>query len=159
MSYCCGLSSLAALSPHFDRQLIVCLSSIANKLEAAIPGGVILNQYRNPANPLAHYLTTWPEIHHSLATSDLDNKLVDVFVAGAGTGGTVMGCSRGMREAQAGESEEEEAAWRRGDRGVVVGVDPEGSILATNGVGEIGGYEVEGIGYDFIPEVSFEESL
>ncbi|KAL7414437.1 tryptophan synthase beta subunit-like PLP-dependent enzyme [Mrakia frigida] len=123
---------------------------VAERLCAAIPHAVILNQYTNRQNPLAHYLTTWPEINYSIQTSDLPRKTVDVFFAGAGTGGTIMGVSRGMKEAQTGT---DDAAWNSGDHGFVVGVDPVGSILAQNGEGDISGYEVEGIGYDFIPEV------
>lgn len=76
---------------------------------------------------------------YALKTSDL-KPAVDVLVAGAGTGGTISGLARGARDAEK----------ETGVRTTVVACDPVGSIL---GGGEVGNYEVEGIGYDFFPEV------
>ncbi|GHJ84337.1 hypothetical protein NliqN6_0739 [Naganishia liquefaciens] len=114
---------------------------VAKKLRDAIPGGVILDQYSNMNNPEAHFYETYEEIKHSLNTSDLSSKHIAALVAGAGTGGTITGLSRALRKDQ---------ETQRAEHAVIVGVDPEGSIL---GGGEVGPYEVEGIGYDFIPKV------
>ena len=84
-----------------------------------------------PDNPLAHYHGTGQEI-----LDQLDGK-VDMVVIGAGTGGTITGTAKRIKEAC--------------PKCIVVGADPEGSILA--GGNEVGSYKVEGIGYDFIPEV------
>lgn len=121
-------------------------SHISKSIELCreIPNSVILNQYRASGNPLAHYDTTAEEV---LATCD--NKL-DAIVAGAGTGGTISGLARKLKE--------------RLPDCKVIGVDPVGSILAQpeslNAIqsssgdgGNDGFYEVEGIGYDFIPTV------
>uniref|UniRef100_A0AAR2LXS6 Cystathionine beta-synthase n=1 Tax=Pygocentrus nattereri TaxID=42514 RepID=A0AAR2LXS6_PYGNA len=106
---------------------------VAWRLKNEIPNAHILDQYRNPSNPLAHYDTTAEEI---LEQCD------DMLVAGAGTGGTITGIARKLKE--------------KCPNIKIVGVDPEGSILAepeelnkTNKTQ----YEVEGIGYDFIPTV------
>ncbi|OCF45695.1 cystathionine beta-synthase [Kwoniella heveanensis CBS 569] len=106
---------------------------IARKLQKSMPGAVILDQYSNPQNPLAHYFGTYEEI----MTSNLPNKSITVLVAGAGTGGTITGIGRAIRDNEA-------------KRTTILAVDPEGSIL---GGGEPGTYQVEGIGYDFFPEV------
>lgn len=106
------------------------LFGVANKLNAEIPNSHILDQYANPNNIAAHYYGTGAEI-----VEQMDGKL-DYFVAGAGTGGTITGTGRRIKESIPGAQ--------------VVGADPEGSIL---GGGEPGGpYLVEGIGYDFIPD-------
>jgi cystathionine beta-synthase len=111
---------------------------VANKLNEQIPNSHILNQYTNPSNPLAHYEGTAEEILYQT-----DGK-VDMVVVGAGTGGTISGIARRMKEVL-------------GPHVTIVGVDPEGSILAepeainAKGLGE--SYKVEGIGYDFIPNV------
>lgn len=104
---------------------------VAKKMHKEIRNSHILDQYANPANPDAHYHGTGAEI-----LADLDNK-VDMVVVSAGTGGTITGIARRMKEFA--------------PKCEVVGVDPVGSILA--GPGEIGSYKVEGIGYDFIPDV------
>ncbi|KAI8331526.1 cystathionine beta-synthase [Chlamydoabsidia padenii] len=109
--------------------------SIAKKLRDEIPNAVILDQYGNPYNPVAHYDTTAEEI-----LASCDGKL-DMIVAGAGTGGTITGLAAKIKE--------------KCPNCKIVGVDPVGSILAqpdslnTEG----GSYQVEGIGYDFIPDV------
>jgi len=122
---------------------------VARKLEREIPGGIILDQYGNINNPLAHELTTGPEIVEAVtSTPSTPDKAssgkVDAIVAGAGTGGTVTGLSRAIKKSHNANC-------------VVVGVDPKGSILAMpdslNAEGAGQQYVVEGIGYDFIPQV------
>jgi cystathionine beta-synthase len=111
--------------------------SVAQRLNRDIPNSVILDQYRNPGNPLAHYDVTAEEI-----IDQCDGK-VDMIVMSAGTGGTVAGIGRKIKE--------------KIPACQIVGVDPEGSILALpdslNQTENSGFYEVEGIGYDFIPTV------
>ena len=101
----------------------------ANLLRNSIPGAVSLGQFHNPANPLAHYETTGPEIWR-----DLGGK-VDYFVAGAGSGGTYSGIVRYLKE------------QKPALQGILA--DPVGS---TMGGGEHGDYDIEGIGNDFIPD-------
>ncbi len=106
------------------------LFGVAKKLNSEIPNSHILDQYANPNNILAHYYGTGSEI-----LDQMENR-VDFVVAGAGTGGTITGIAKRVKESVPGCT--------------IVGADPEGSIL---GGGEPGGpYLVEGIGYDFIPE-------
>uniref|UniRef100_A0A8C9TY75 Cystathionine beta-synthase n=1 Tax=Scleropages formosus TaxID=113540 RepID=A0A8C9TY75_SCLFO len=109
---------------------------VAWRLKNEIPNSHILDQYRNPSNPLAHYSTTAEEI-----LDQCDGK-VDMLVAGAGTGGTITGIGRKLKE--------------KCPNIKIIGVDPEGSILAEpeelNKTDKTQ-YEVEGIGYDFIPTV------
>jgi cystathionine beta-synthase len=104
---------------------------VARRLKEIIPNSHILDQYSNPSNPIAHEEATGREI-----IEQCGGKL-DAIVMTAGTGGTITGVARAIRRAVPGCQ--------------VVGVDPEGSILA--GPGEIKSYKVEGIGYDFIPDV------
>ncbi len=104
---------------------------VARRLRDIIPNAHILDQYANPSNPLAHEETTAREI------IDQTGGKVDAIVITAGTGGTITGVARVIR--------------RELPHCKIVGVDPEGSILA--GPGEIKSYKVEGIGYDFIPDV------
>jgi cystathionine beta-synthase len=108
---------------------------IAVDLQNTLPNAHILDQYKNPANPLAHYDGTGQEIF-----DQLDGK-VDYVVLGTGTGGTICGVARKLKELDPNIQ--------------VIGVDPIGSILAQpeelNVDGEF--YHVEGIGYDFIPRV------
>ena len=101
----------------------------AEELLRMIPGAVSLRQFHNPANPLAHYETTGPEIWR-----DMEGK-VDYLVAGAGSGGTFTGIVRYMKE------------QNPDVQGVLA--DPVGS---TMGGGEHGDYDIEGIGNDFIPD-------
>jgi len=105
--------------------------SVAKKLNEEIPNSYILDQYANPSNPIAHYEGTGQEI-----LDDLNNN-VHMVVIGAGTGGTIAGTSKKIKEVC--------------PNAIIVGADPEGSILA--GPEEIKSYHVEGIGYDFIPDV------
>ena len=104
---------------------------VAKQLQKILPNAHILNQYGNPDNPMAHYEGTGREI-----VEQCDGKL-DILVLTAGTGGTLSGIARRVKE---------EVPNCR-----IVGVDPVGSLLA--GPSPIGSYKVEGIGYDFIPDV------
>ena len=109
---------------------------VAKKLNKEIPNSHILDQYNNPSNPLAHYDGTAEEI-----LAQCEDKL-DMVVISAGTGGTLTGIARKIKEKK--------------PNCIIVGVDPHGSILAQpeslNSSG-IHSYAVEGIGYDFIPRV------
>ncbi len=100
----------------------------AQELAASIPGSFVPQQFANPANPDAHYKTTGPEIWKQM------DGLVNVFVAGAGSGGTFMGVARYLKEQNPSIK--------------TVIVEPEGSIL--NG-GESGPHKTEGIGMEFLP--------
>ncbi|EIN09545.1 cystathionine beta-synthase [Punctularia strigosozonata HHB-11173 SS5] len=122
---------------------------VAERLQREIPHAIILDQYRNVNNPLAHELTTGPEIIDAVVFTPStvekpSSQKVDVLVAGAGTGGTITGLSRAVKKAH-------------NPRSVIVGVDPKGSILAQpetlNDEDRGISYIVEGIGYDFIPDV------
>jgi cystathionine beta-synthase/cysteine synthase A len=104
---------------------------LAKRLQQQIPNSFILNQYRNPNNPHAHYEHTAEEI-----LQDAGEGLAMV-VMGVGTGGTITGVAKKLKEA---------APHVR-----IIGADPYGSILG--GGNEIKPYLIEGIGYDFIPEV------
>jgi cystathionine beta-synthase len=104
---------------------------VARKLQKELPRAHILDQYANPANPDAHFFGTGEEI-----LKDLEGK-VDMVVMGAGTGGTITGVAKRIKQDY--------------PKCVVVGADPVGSILA--GGDYIASYKVEGIGYDFIPDV------
>ena len=104
---------------------------VANRLKEVIPNSHILDQYSNESNPLAHEQGTGREI------IDQCGGKLDAVVITAGTGGTITGVARVIK--------------RELPDCEVIGVDPEGSILA--GPGAIASYKVEGIGYDFIPDV------
>lgn len=99
------------------------------EVRKSIPGAVSLKQFENPANPLAHYETTGPEIWR-----DLDGK-IDYLVAGAGSGGTYSGVVKYLKE------------QNPSIRGILA--DPVGS---TMGGGEHADYDIEGIGNDFIAD-------
>ncbi len=99
------------------------------EVRKSIPGAVSLKQFENPANPLAHYETTGPEIWR-----DLDGK-IDYLVAGAGSGGTYSGVVKYLKE------------QKPSIRGILA--DPVGS---TMGGGEHSDYDIEGIGNDFIAD-------
>ncbi|TKS66995.1 Cystathionine beta-synthase [Collichthys lucidus] len=102
------------------------------RLKSEIPNSHILDQYRNASNPLAHYDTTAEEI-----LEQCDGKL-DMLVTGVGTGGTLTGVARKMKEKCPN----------------IVAVDPEGSVLTgSKEESEKKSFEVEGIGYDFVPTV------
>ena len=104
---------------------------VAKKMQSEIPNSHILDQYKNPANPDAHYEGTAQEI-----LDDFDNSL-KMVVAGVGTGGTITGMAKRLKEERPGIT--------------IIGVDPFGSILG--GGDEVYPYHVEGIGYDFFPDV------
>ncbi|EQC33376.1 cystathionine beta-synthase [Saprolegnia diclina VS20] len=110
---------------------------VAKRLNAEIKNSHILDQYTNPSNPNAHYHVTAEELLYQC-----DNK-IDMVVLSAGTGGTISGIARKLKE--------------RLPNIIVVGVDPVGSILAQpealNNEDRLQPYKVEGIGYDFIPQV------
>ncbi|MBQ4265494.1 MAG: cysteine synthase A [Clostridia bacterium] len=103
----------------------------AQELAKEIPGSFIPGQFDNPANPQAHYLTTGPEIWE-----DTDGE-VDLFVAGVGTGGTITGTGRYLKERKPGVK--------------IVGVEPASSPLLTKGVA--GPHGLQGIGANFVPDV------
>ena len=115
-------------APHDSPESLI---GVAKRLNEEIADSVIPDQYDNPDNPSAHYDTTGAEIWEDFGDS------LDMVVIGVGTGGTVTGVAQYLKE--------------RKPEIVVVGVDPEGSILG--GREEVGTYQVEGIGYDFIPGV------
>jgi cystathionine beta-synthase len=104
---------------------------VARRLKEVIPSSHILDQYSNPSNPAAHDQGTGAEILAQCGGT------LDAVVMTAGTGGTITGVATAIKRAL--------------PKCLIVGVDPEGSILA--GPGEIKTYKVEGIGYDFIPDV------
>lgn len=106
--------------------------AVANKLTEEIEGAFQPNQYFNEANPRAHYETTGPEIWEQT------DGTIDVFVAGVGTGGTISGAGRFLKEKKPSLE--------------VVGADPEGSIFTQGPDGNIHQYLVEGVGEDFYPE-------
>lgn len=105
---------------------------VADKLTREIEGSFRPDQYSNRANPEAHYETTGPEIWEQTEGA------IDVLVAGVGTGGTITGCARYLKE-------------RKPDL-VVVGADPQGSIYTRGADGDLHQYLVEGVGEDFYPE-------
>jgi cystathionine beta-synthase len=107
---------------------------VAKKLQQEIPDSIILDQYNNPSNVSAHYDETAEEI-----LTQCDGK-IDYVVIGVGTGGTITGIGRKLKE--------------KNPTVKIIGVDPHGSILAEpEELNESGTrtYKVEGIGYDFIP--------
>ena len=101
----------------------------ANELLKEIPNSVSMRQFHNPANPLAHYETTGPEIYRQL------DGQIDYLVAGAGSGGTFSGITKYLKE------------QNQNIQGVLA--DPYGSII---GGGEHADYDIEGIGNDFIAD-------
>ena len=103
----------------------------AEELKAANPGSIIAGQFVNPANPDAHYRTTGPEIWE-----DTDGE-IDLFVATIGTGGTITGTGRYLKERNANIR--------------IVGIEPEESPLITQG--RAAPHGIQGIGANFIPEI------
>jgi cystathionine beta-synthase len=104
--------------------------SVSDRLAEEIPGAYKPDQYTNEANPRAHYETTGPEIWEQTGGE------LDAFVVGVGTGGTITGIGRYLRE--------------RNRDVLIVGADPEGSIY-TAGADRMHPYLVEGVGEDFYP--------
>lgn len=111
---------------------------VARRIVEETPGAYSPNQYTNPANPQAHYLTTGPEIWEQTGAT------VGVLVAGIGTGGTITGAGRFLKERNPGI--------------LVVGADPEGSIYTAPSQDRVHQYRVEGVGEDFWPE-TFDPSV
>ncbi|MEM1348941.1 MAG: cysteine synthase family protein [Myxococcota bacterium] len=114
---------------------------VAERLTQETPGGFLANQYHNPANPLAHYKTTGPELWEQT-----DGK-IDVFVSSAGTGGTISGTGKYLKEQNPDVQ--------------ILAVDPVGSIyydyFKTGKMTEASTYLVEGFGEDFLPStMNFE---
>lgn len=103
----------------------------AEELAKEIPGAFIPGQFDNPANPQAHYESTGPEIYE-----DTDGK-VDIFVAGIGTGGTITGVGRYLRE--------------KNPDVQIIGVEPASSPLLTEG--RAGSHGLQGIGANFVPSI------
>jgi cystathionine beta-synthase len=106
--------------------------SVADRLAKEVPGAYRPDQYSNPANPQAHYDTTGPEIWRQTGGE------VMVFACGVGTGGTITGAGRYLKE--------------QNPEVMVVGVDPEGSIYTAKSDEDVTTYLTEGVGEDFWPE-------
>lgn len=102
----------------------------ANELAKENKGAIVLGQFVNPANPKAHYETTGPEIFEDT------NGAVDFFVAGVGTGGTISGVGKYLKEKIGGVK--------------VVAVEPESSPVLSKGVA--GAHKIQGIGAGFVPD-------
>ncbi len=109
--------------------------TVAKRIVAETPNSILADQYYNPLNPRAHYLTTGPEIWEATGGQ------IGYFVCGIGTGGTISGVGRFLKE--------------KNPQVKIIGADPEGSILReyfyTKELGEARPYLVEGIGEDIVP--------
>ena len=111
--------------------------NVSDRLAATVPGAFKPNQYSNPNGPRSHYETTGPEIWEAT-----DHKVTH-FVAGIGTGGTISGTGRYLKEASHGAVK-------------VIGADPEGSIYSNPN--DVHQYNIEGVGEDFYPE-AFDRTI
>ncbi len=103
----------------------------AERLAKEIPGSYIPGQFDHPANPMIHYRTTGPEIYEAMEGN------IDVFVAGIGTGGTITGVGKYLKE--------------KNPKIKIVGVEPAGAPLLTEG--KAGAHGLQGIGANFIPSI------
>lgn len=112
---------------------------VAERLAAAIPGAFRPNQYDNPNGPASHYATTGPEVWEAT------DHQVTHFVAGIGTGGTISGTGRYLKEVSNGAVK-------------VIGSDPEGSIYSAASLADVHQYNIEGVGEDFYPK-AFDRSI
>ena len=110
---------------------------VSDRLASTIPGAFKPNQYDNPNGPLSHYHTTGPEIWEAT-----DHKVTH-FVAGIGTGGTISGTGRYLKDVSDGKVQ-------------VIGADPEGSIYSNPS--DVHQYKIEGVGEDFYPK-AFDRDL
>ena len=124
-----ALGAQVVLTPG-DLGMSGCIAK-AEELKKQLPGSIIAGQFTNPANPEAHYRTTGPEIWE-----DTEGN-VDIFVAGIGTGGTITGTARYLRE--------------KNPAVTIIGAEPADSPLITRGVS--GPHGIQGIGANFIPEI------
>jgi cysteine synthase A len=109
----------------------------AERLLKEIPGAVLAGQFQNPANPKAHYDTTGPEIWEAVGAG------IDIFTCGVGTGGTITGTGRFLKEQKSGIT--------------IVGVEPATSAVLTGNAP--GSHGIQGIGAGFVPEVLDTELL
>jgi len=140
-----SVEKIAALRA-FGAKVVICPTAVepddprsyyevTKRLVRETPNSYHSNQYHNPANPEAHYISTAPEIWEQTGGE------LDVFVAGMGTGGTISGCGKYFKEKKPGFQ--------------VVGVDPIGSLyyeyVKTGRMTKPFSYYVEGIGEDFLP--------